>query len=293
MTAIRDGMSSVRDATAAVRDGMIAVEGGRYRLGSDAHYPEERPLREVEVRRFAIDRAPVTNREFSEFVRSTAYVTLAERAAPAGSAVFRMTERPVDLRDPSNWWTFAPGASWKYPDGPGSGLDGRDDHPVVHVAYEDACAFAKWCGKRLPDECEWEAAARDGLDAATYAWGEELTPQGRLMANFWTGAFPWYFARGTPGTTAVGSFPAARSGAVDMIGNVWEWTRTPMHDPKPCGCTPPPLADAAAADAMLVLKGGSWLCAAEYCARYRPAARIALSAESTTAHVGFRCAADL
>ncbi len=276
-------------------DGMIAIPGGRCRIGSDEHYPEERPARDVEIVAFALDRTPVTNDAFARFVAATGYVTTAERAEPAGSAVFEMTTGPVDLRDPSNWWRFSAGASWREPEGPGSGLEGRGLHPVVHVAFDDALAFARWCGKRLPDEAEWEVAARGGLGAATYAWGEEFMPAGRLMANVWIGAFPWYFARdGAPATSAVATYPAGGYGLHDMIGNVWEWTTTPLQAPKPCGCAPPPEGGGVAAnDVALVLKGGSWLCAGEYCARYRPAARIALSPDSTTGHVGFRCAADL
>jgi sulfatase modifying factor 1 len=273
-------------------DGMVLIPGGRRRLGSDDHYPEERPSREIDVAAFALDATPVTNEAFARFVRETGYVTVAERAQPAGSAVFQMTGGPVDLTDPSHWWRFAPRASWREPEGEGSGVEGRERHPVVHVAFEDALAYAAWCGKRLPTEPEWEAAARGDLDGATYAWGEELMPGGRLLANIWTGSFPWYFARGTPGTADVGTYPPTGHGLVDMIGNVWEWTATPMHAPKPCGCTPP-AAHAAGSAQMLVLKGGSWLCAGEYCARYRPAARIALTPDSTTAHVGFRCAADV
>ncbi|HEY2774454.1 MAG TPA: SUMF1/EgtB/PvdO family nonheme iron enzyme [Candidatus Binatia bacterium] len=273
---------------------MVAIAAGRYRAGSNAHYPEERPERDVEVARFAIDRTPVTNAQFAEFVAATGYVTVAERASPAGSAVFRMTEGPVDLHDPSSWWRFCDRACWKHPEGEGSRIEGREGHPVVHVAFADAAAYAGWKGRRLPDEHEWEAAARAAA-TTTYAWGEEFAPGGALMANVWTGAFPWYFSRGEkPGTSAVASYPPNAFGLHDMIGNVWEWTRTPMHAPKPCGCLPPAVdAAAASSGAALVLKGGSWLCAGEYCARYRPAARIALTAESTTGHVGFRCAADL
>jgi formylglycine-generating enzyme required for sulfatase activity len=272
---------------------MVPVAAGRYRVGSDAHYPEERPARAVAVAAFLIDRTPVTNAAFAQFVAATGWVTAAERAEPPGSALFAMSAGPVDLRDPSRWWRFVAGASWRAPLGPGSSIAGREHHPVTHVALADALAYARWRDARLPTEDEWEVAARGGRDGEPYAWGEELAPEGRLMANVWTGSFPWYFARaGAPGTTAVGSYPPNGYGLVDMIGNVWEWTRTPMHEPKPCGCTPPPLEGSAAADTMLVLKGGSFLCAGEYCARYRPAARIALTPDSTTAHVGFRCAAD-
>jgi formylglycine-generating enzyme required for sulfatase activity len=273
------------------RDGTVAIPSGRYRVGSDEHYPEERPARDVEVAAFHIDVTPVTNRAFAEFVAATGWATVAERAEPAGSAVFAMTAGPVDLHDPSRWWRFVPGASWRAPSGPGSTLDGRDDHPVVHVALEDARAYARWRGKRLPTEAEWEVAARGGLAGAAYAWGDELMPDGRLLANVWTGVFPWYFARaGAPGTSVVGSFPANGYGLFDMIGNVWEWTVSPFAAAEPsCVCATRTAPDAGAQD--LTVKGGSFLCAAEYCARYRPAARIGLTADSTAAHVGFRCVA--
>jgi formylglycine-generating enzyme len=267
---------------------MVAIPAGRYRVGSDEHYAEERPAREVEVEAFRIDVTPVTNRDFAAFVAATGWVTVAERATPAGSAVFAMSAGPIDLHDPSQWWRFAPGASWRAPRGAGSTTAGREDHPVVHVALEDASAYASWRGARLPTESEWEGAARGGLVGRVYAWGDELMPGGRLLANVWSGAFPWYFARpGEPGTTPVGDFPANGYGLHDMIGNVWEWTTSPFAARGPCGCGPP-----SAGGDMVVLKGGSFLCAAEYCARYRPAARIGLTAVSTTAHTGFRCAAS-
>jgi len=273
---------------------LVAIAGGSFRLGSDEHYPEERPARVVAVRAFRIAATPVTNRAFAEFVAATGWVTVAERARPPGSALFAMSAGPVDLRDPSQWWRFGAGACWRAPEGPGSDLAGREDHPVVHVGLADAQAYAAWRGLRLPREAEWEVAARGGLEGATYAWGEELMPAGRLLANIWTGAFPWHFARaGRPGTSPVGSFAPNGYGLSDMIGNVWEWTTSPFGaaasegaPPRPCSCSPP------AAGELLTLKGGSYLCAGEYCARYRPAARIGLTPDSTTAHVGFRCAAD-
>jgi len=270
---------------------MIAVPTGRYRIGSDAHYPEERPARSVEVDAFEIDETPVTNVEFARFVAETRHVTAAERAEPPGSAVFMMSDGPVDLHDPSRWWRFVAGASWRTPEGPGSSIVGRERYPVVHVGFDDAEAFARWCGKRLPTEEEWEAAARGRLADAEYAWGDELMPSGRLMANVWTGSFPWYFARdGGPGATRVGSFPPNGYGVYDMIGNVWEWTTSSWQRAGACSCAPPS-ARHEVRDVPFVLKGGSFLCAAEYCARYRPAARIALPRDSTTLHVGFRCAA--
>lgn len=225
---------------------------------------------------FRIAASPVTVEAFAGFVASTGHVTAAERAG--GSSVFAMTEGPVDLSDPGQWWRFAAGASWR---------DGTPDHPVTHIAQADAQAFADWAGSRLPSEAEWEVAARGGLVDTDYAWGDELMPGGQLMANFWEGSFPWWHARGASGTSAVGSYPANGYGLLDMIGNVWEWTTTPAALP-PGGCCAP----AAAADALVVLKGGSFLCAAEYCQRYRPAARIAVAPDFSAAHIGFRLAAD-
>ena len=272
---------------------MITIPAGRYRVGSDAHYPEERPARTVDVAAFRIDETPVTNAEFARFVAATGHVTAAERADPAGSAVFVMTSGPVDLRDPSRWWRFVAGASWRAPAGPASSIAERDRHPVVHVGFDDAAAFARWRGTRLPTEWEWEVAARGGVPGADYAWGDELMPEGRRMANLWSGSFPWYFARaGEPGTTPVRSFAPNGYGLFDMIGNVWEWTTSPWRPPHTCSCTPPSASGRDAAIAQRVLKGGSFLCAAEYCARYRPAARIGLTGDSTTMHAGFRCAAD-
>jgi formylglycine-generating enzyme len=267
---------------------MVAIPAGRYRLGSDEHYAEEKPVRDTEVAGFLIDRTPVTNRAFAEFVAATGYVTVAERAEPPGSALFTMSSGPIDLYDPSQWWRFGEGASWRAPRGSGSSIAGRDDHPVVHVALADAEAYAAWRGTRLPTEAEWEAAARGGLVGAPFAWGDDFAPEGGLMANVWTGAFPWYFARGgEPGTTPVGSFPPNGYGVSDMIGNVWEWTVSPFAGEAECSCS-----TARAAGLIVTLKGGSFLCAGEYCARYRPAARIGLTADSTAAHVGFRCARD-
>lgn len=264
---------------------MVAIPAGAYRVGSDDHYAEERPARRAHVEAFRIDRAPVTNAAFARFVRETGYVTLAERGEKPGSAVFFMTPGPVGLHDPGQWWRFVEGACWRRPRGPGSDLEGLDEAPVVHVAPEDALAFARHHGKRLPSEAEWEAAARGGLDDAPYAWGEAFRPDGVLMAHVWTGVFPWYFARGVPGPCPVGLYPANGYGLLDMIGNVWEITASAFDGvgSDDCGC-------GRRGAAPRVAKGGSFLCAAEYCMRYRPAARIPVAADAPSANIGFRCA---
>lgn len=287
---------------------LVDLPGGTYRMGSTSFYPDEAPIHTVTVAPFAIERHPVTNAQFAEFVADTGYVTVAERPLdPAdypgvaaadlapGALVFRPTAGPVDLRDWRQWWHWVPGACWRHPFGPGSSIDDRLDHPVVQVAYPDALAYAAWAGRRLPTEREWEFAARAGSDTA-YAWGDEPAPGGRLMANTWQGRFPYRNdgALGWAGTSPVGTFPANGFGLVDMIGNVWEWTTTVYtrhHQPGEKGCCTP----AAPADlrpdptVSQTLKGGSHLCAPEYCHRYRPAARSPQSQDSATTHIGFRC----
>jgi formylglycine-generating enzyme len=283
-------------------DDMRRLDGGRFRMGSDAHYPEEAPMREVEVGGFWIDRTPVTNHAFARFVAETGYATLAERppdpraypdADPAllvpGSAVFTPPGRPVSLDDERAWWRYVPGACWRLPAGP-DGSPAALLHPVVHVALEDAEAYAAWAGKDIPTEAEWELAARGGLDGAEYAWGDELRPGGAWLANTWQGLFPHRDTAedGFAGTSPVGAFPPNGYGLLDMIGNVWEWTSSPGAAAVPASCcAPAPRPDAA----TRVIKGGSYLCAPSYCARYRPAARQLLPADSTTGHLGFRCVA--
>jgi len=254
-------------------------------MGSDDFYAEERPARAVGVAPFWIDLHPVNNRAFAAFVDATGYVTTAERER--GSLVFRMTDGPVDLRGAPVWWHFIDGAAWNAPDGPGSSLAGRWEHPAVHVSHVDACAYATWCGKRLPDEAEWERAARGGLHGAAYAWGDTFLADGARMANTWQGTFPWHSSAGAPGPNAPGTYPPNGYGLYDTIGNVWEWTATRALLALPaqaCCATPDGEAECA------IIKGGSFLCADEYCRRYRPAARIAQPLASTAAHIGFRCA---
>jgi formylglycine-generating enzyme len=304
------------------RADMIQIPAGRFHMGSGEFYPEEAPVREVEVHAFAIDRGPVTVAQFARFVAETRYLTLAERSPdPAtypdadpsllreGSVVFHPTPGPVPLNDPFRWWAYVPGASWRHPWGPDSDNSERDDHPVTHVAFEDAEAYAKWAGKQLPSEAEWEYAARGRLDGAVFAWGDDERPGGELMANFWQGEFPWRNtgAKGWRGTSPVGLFPANGFGLDDVTGNVWEWTTdhysapgpVPAVAPSPC-CKPPPphteISDAScdvgrpgASIPSRVIKGGSHLCAPSYCLRYRPAARQPEAIDTSTSHIGFRC----
>jgi sulfatase modifying factor 1 len=273
-------------------------------MGAEGFYAEERPVREVEVDGFWIDRHPVTVAQFGRFVREAGYVTVAERpldpadypdADPAvlvpGSLVFHKTPGPVDLRDVRAWWRYVAGACWRQPEGPGTTAAGRHRHPVTHVAYEDAAAYAAWVGKDLPTEAEWERAARGGLDGAIFAWGNELAPNGRHMANSWQGEFPWQNLREDryEGTSPVGAFPPNGFGLYDMTGNVWEWTSdhfTIDHGERAC-CAPGALPGERIP--RRVIKGGSHLCAPNYCLRFRPAARQGEAVDTSTTHIGFRC----
>jgi formylglycine-generating enzyme required for sulfatase activity len=313
-----------RDAASArspgALDDMVRIPGGMFRMGSDRHYPEEAPSHRVTVDPFWIDRTPVTNREFRRFVNATGYVTFAElRPDPKhypgalphmlkpGSLVFTPPRHAVDTRDWSQWWRFRFGANWRRPCGPRSSISGLDDHPVVHVAFRDAEAYARWAGKALPTEAEWEFAARGGLDGAEFAWGDELAPGGHAMANTWQGIFPHQNlkTRGHDRTSPVTVFPPNRYGVHDMIGNVWEWTtdwwssRHAADAPKAC-CVPQNPRGGREEESYdpgqpqiriprKVLKGGSHLCAPNYCRRYRPAARHAEPVDTSTSHVGFRC----
>jgi formylglycine-generating enzyme required for sulfatase activity len=286
---------------------MVWISAGSFEMGSEDFYPEERPVQRVQVDGFWIDRYPVTAGEFRRFVRDTGYVTVAERPLdPAdfpgadprdlvpGSLVFHKTAGPVELDDFRAWWHYMPGAQWTRPSGKGTTINARERHPVVHVAYEDAAAYAAWVGKELPTESEWEYAARGGLEGATFTWGNDHFPRGKPMANTWQGEFPWQNLKldGFEGTSPVGSFPPNGYGLYDMCGNVWEWTCDSFTTPRthvvdsPC-CAP--RGDSPNHIPRKVIKGGSHLCAPNYCLRYRPAARQAEGVDTSTSHIGFRC----
>ncbi len=300
---------------------MAFIAGGQFVMGSDRHYPEEAPTQRVAVDGFWIDVGPVTNRQFAAFVEATGHVTNAELSAdpadypgalpemlqPASLVFDPPRHRVTDHSNITQWWQYRPGADWRHPQGPGSSIEGLDDHPVVHVAYADAEAYAAWAGKSLPTEAEWEYAARGGLEGSEFAWGDELMPEGRAMANFWQGHFPNenLLLDGYARTSPVGAFPPNGFGLSDMIGNVWEWTqdyftaRRPVNAERPCCAVRNPLGaereqsfDPALPGITIprkVLKGGSHLCAPNYCRRYRPAARHAQPTDTSTSHVGFRC----
>ena len=298
---------------------MVWIPGGTFLMGSNQHYKEEAPVHHETVDAFWMDQHPVTNTDFKSFVEATQYVTVAERvpeasvypgALPemlvAGSVVFQPPRHRVDLGNHFNWWAWVPGANWRQPEGPGSSLESRWDHPVVHMAFEDVETYAKWAGKELPGEAEWEFAARGGLEGATFAWGNEFAPGGKMMANVWQGEFPIQnlLLDGFERTSPVGYFPPNGYGLYDVTGNVWEWTtdwfqgkekpagsccsgsakekdnaREKSYDPQTPGVHIP----------RKVLKGGSFLCAVNYCLRYRPAARIPQQVDTGTCHQGFRC----
>jgi formylglycine-generating enzyme required for sulfatase activity len=294
---------------------MVLIPGGTFVMGSDDFYPDERPAHDREVAGFEIDRYQVTNEQYRAFVEATGYVTVAEReldpaafpgAEPAdlvpGSMVFTPTAGPTDLRNWRNWWRWQPGASWHRPFGPDSSVEDRLDHPVVHVAFADAVAYADWVGMRLPTEAEHEYAARGGVDGTPFAWGEEPYPGGVAQANSWLGHFP-YDNQGVGGTAPVGSYPPNGYGLSDMIANVWEWTTdfyTPRHlrlsdTPVDPGKRANLLATASAQEGFpdiprRVLKGGSFLCSPDYCLRFRPAARSPQAEDTGMSHIGFRLA---
>ncbi len=313
------------DATpTATIPGMVWIASGEFTMGTDAElgWPEEKPAHRVRVDGFWIDETEVTNSRFREFVEATGYVTTAEKVpsaeeilaqsppgtpAPpkeklvAGSLVFTMTDGAVDLKDYSQWWQWTPGANWKHPEGPESDLDGREQHPVVHVSWDDAVSFAKWAGKRLPTEAEWEFAARGGLIDQPYVWGDEAPSDTRVFANIWQGEFPHRNSQadGFARTAPVRSFKANGCGLFDMAGNVWEWCSDAYdvgaygrRDGSKVIANPQvdrsfdPRNPRAASRAQ---RGGSFLCNDQYCSRYRPSARHGLSPDTGMSHVGFRC----
>lgn len=297
--------------------GMVWIPPGTFAMGSTSS-PESQPVHEVQVDGFFMDATEVTNAEFTRFVEATGYVTVAERVPraedypgvpqellQAGSVVFTPPSEAVPLDQPLRWWRFVPGANWRHPEGPGSDLSERMNHPVVHVAWEDAAAYARWTGKRIPTEAEWEMAARGGLAGQRYVWGDVFQPEGRFMANTFQGSFPHRNTAedGFISTSPVRSFPPNRYGLHDMAGNVWEWVadwyradshahhaqasivenpRGPMdsHDPAEPGIP------------KRVQKGGSFLCTDQYCSRYEPGMRGAGAIDTGSNHVGFRCVMD-
>ena len=301
-------------------DDMVWIPGGTFRMGSDEHYPEEAPVHRVTVDGFWIDRTPVTNRAVQASSSTRPATSPSPRSRPTRRTIparcrtcsrparwcSRRRTHPVDLRDWSQWWTFLKGADWRHPYGPKSNINGLDDHPVVHIAYRDALAYAQWAGKELPTEAEWEFAARGGLDGAEFAWGDEFTPGGKHMANTWQGEFPRenLAQDGYERTSPVTAFPPNGYGLHDMIGNVWEWTTdwySPKHEadaPKACCIPENPRGGREAGELRSLpaatsrfrarcIKGGSHLCAPNYCRRYRPAARHAEPVDTSTSHSVF------
>ncbi|MFC3881427.1 formylglycine-generating enzyme family protein [Algoriphagus namhaensis] len=305
-------------------EGMVWIPGGEFVMGTNEAdaYSVEKPAVDLTVDGFWMDTHEVTNAEYREFVEATGYITLAEQKPDwedlkqqlppgtpkpddsvlvPGSMVFTPPSSAVPLQDISLWWTWVEGANWQHPEGPGSNLEGRENHPVVHIAHEDAMAYATWAGKRLPTEIEWEFAARGGVDGKRFAWGDELTPNGQYLANTFTGTFPHANsgADGYMGTAPVKSYAPNTFGLYDMIGNVWELTddwfdalkfaRLAGEAPKldagmnPCYVPGNPYAR------ERVIKGGSYLCADNYCINYRPSARQGHAFDSGTSNVGFRC----
>ncbi len=287
----------------------VWIEGGTFSMGSEDVYREEGPIHEVTVDGFWIDTHEVTNAQFASFVEEMGYVTVAERqpkpedlhGAPSemikpGSAVFIP---PTQGGRITSWWTYVPGANWKHPEGPDSNIKGKENYPVVHIAFEDAQAYAKWAKRELPTEAQYEFVARSKREKEKYAWGgNELAPNGKYLANTWQGYFPINNSKedGYEGIAPVGCFDANDYGAHDLIGNVWEWTANwyaPQHNPKdqsnPTGPSKEQSYDKKNEGfPVRVIKGGSYLCAPNYCMRYRPAARHAQDTGLGVNHIGFR-----
>jgi formylglycine-generating enzyme required for sulfatase activity len=320
-------MQAPATQAAVVTNGMVWIPGGEFTMGTDdpRSFPNERPAHQVKVDGFRMDQHDVSNDEFKKFVEATGYVTIAERKPDweelkkqlppdtpkpddsvlvPGSMVFVGTTNAVDLRDISQWWRWTPGASWRHPGGPGTDIKGKGNYPVVQVSWDDAVAYAKWAGKRLPTEAEWEYAARGGLAGKRYAWGDEFMPHRKYMANTWTGKFPYLNdkADGFAGLAPVGSFPPNGYGLYDMAGNVWQWcadwyradTNRQLKDTGGVCCANPtgPLASFDPLEpyaAKRVVKGGSFLCNPDYCESYRPSARRGEAPDTGMSHISFRC----
>lgn len=274
----------------------VWIDGGTFAMGTNKGYPEERPETQRSVDGFWMDAHEVTNAQFAAFVETTGYLTVAERGVSGlkGSAVFVVPDGKAPLSNTLQWWRFVEGASWRAPEGPGSSIEGKGNVPVVHIALEDAQAYAAWAGRRLPSEAEWEYAARSGSSGATYEWGEEPPHEGAPKANTWQGVFPVINTKhdGFEGLAPVGCYDPNGRGLYDMTGNVWEWTNTayyPSHAVKENGAGRDPRQPDIPVN---VVKGGSYLCAANYCVRYRPAARHPQELNLGTSHIGFRTVRD-
>lgn len=306
-------------ATQPAPEGMVLIPAGTFMMGSDdPRTPDAQPVHPVTLDAFYMDATPVTNAQFRKFVEATKYVTVAERKPDArdypgvpeekliaGSAVFHQPPHDVPLDNAFAWWKYEPGASWKHPEGPQSNIDGKENHPVVHICYEDAQAYAKWAGKRLPTEAEYEYAARGGLEGKKYSWGDELTPDGKYPQNIWTGHFPAENtgADGHTSISPVDAYPANGYGLYDIGGNVWAWcsdwyrpdyyqtldTKTPTKNPQ----GPPASFDPSEPGIpKRVLRGGSFLCAERYCTRYLVGSRGKGAPDSAAINIGLRCAKD-
>ena len=290
---------------------MVFISAGKFTMGSNDGQTDERPLHDVRVDAFWMDKTEVTNEQFARFVEATKYVTVAERPIDPkqfpgvppdqlkpGAITFTPPPRVTNLDDHMQWWSYTPGANWRHPEGPQSDLKGREKHPVVQVCWDDAIAYAKWAGKRLPTEAEWEYAARGGVDLNPYVWGREKVPAGKWMANIWQGVFPNENAAedGFKGTAPVASFPPNGYGLYDVAGNVWEWcadwylpdyyAKSPRKNPT----GPETSFDPNEPGVMKrVTRGGSFMCSDMYCKGYRPSARMKTSPDTALAHTGFRC----